>query len=92
MHSKQHPKAGPSGLPTAQSGIQESSKRQQRVSLLIKLVSAAVLLALVYTVFIHDFTGQNGHFWRWKAQNGEEEFWSKGSQYLLGVGKADITG
>jgi hypothetical protein len=75
-----------------QSGTRESSKGRQQFSLLIKLVSAVVILALVYTVLIHDFDDQGGHVWRWKAQNGEQDHQSKGHQYLLGVGKADITG
>jgi len=86
-------KAGPSEFTTP-----ERSARQRRsrvIQLIGKLVLGLFFLALIYKGLVRVFDDQNGRFWSWDAKQnsgvGQDEQ-SGGSQYLLGVGKADITG
>jgi len=81
-------KAGPSEL-TA-----KSPPRQRRFGVIGRLLLAVLALALIHGILNHTFGLQNGLFWRWATQqkSGWQDEPFKGSQYLLGVGKADITG
>ncbi|TVY54633.1 Neutral ceramidase, partial [Lachnellula suecica] len=82
--------AGPSALlaPTPQSSL-----RRDRFRFLVKVLSSVGFFALIYTAYIQVVNDQNGRVWSWRAQDWQYgEGQAKGSQYLLGVGKADITG
>jgi hypothetical protein len=89
MDPRQVAKAGPSELTPP-----ETSTRQRRFRILGKLLLGLFFLALIHKTLNHIFGDQNGLFWRWETQ--QNSSWqdepSKGSQYILGVGKADITG
>ncbi|TVY15325.1 Neutral ceramidase 2 [Lachnellula arida] len=84
-------KAGPSEFTAPE---RSTRQRRSRVILVIgKLVLGLFFLALTYKGLIRIFDDRNGRFWSWDAQqNSDEHEQSRGSQYLLGVGKADITG
>ncbi len=61
----------------------------------LKTASVIVLLLLGYWTFIYDRQGGGFVFQSAsdaEGENGGPRESSKGSQYLLGVGKADITG
>ncbi|TVY86199.1 Neutral ceramidase [Lachnellula willkommii] len=85
-------KAGPSEFTAPE---RSTRQRRSRVILVIgKLVLGLFFLGLTYKGLIRIFDDQNGRFWSWDAQQNsdEQDEQSGGSQYLLGVGKADITG
>ncbi|KAK0116692.1 hypothetical protein ONS96_012544 [Cadophora gregata f. sp. sojae] len=75
----------------------EASRWQRQRRVWTKLASFALAMALGWTIFVH-FCGHwrdTGRSWRldWgQHDSGESLEKGKGSQYLLGVGKADITG
>lgn len=87
-------KAGPS---EAESQCQQEPSRWQRQRRTWRNIATfALAMMLGWTIFVH-FCGHwrdTGRSWRldWgqSERNGSGE--KKGSQYLLGVGKADITG
>jgi hypothetical protein len=84
-------KAGPSKA-------QARWKRQTTTSQgFFKALATALVLALSCLAFIRLFLDQQKHIWFWeKGANHENNEWhhesSTRTQYLLGVGKADITG
>lgn len=88
MEKHQNSRSGSSGIPSRQ-----SSSRKVR---LLKAVCCAALLVLGYIVFIHHFLKDNKQLWTWRLWGDEIDSHrnasTEGSQYLLGVGKADITG
>ena len=87
MNQAQDLKAGPS----------IASIRPRRASSWQRSIQAiCIFLALLlgYSTFTEISKGGQGLIWKWTyggEKNGQEQS-SKGSQYLLGVGKADITG
>ena len=84
-------KAGPSQVQPRY--FPEKSGWRGQVGSLMKALSIVAVMLLTYAVLREMFLDKKRQVWVWKfhdktAQNGS----SKGSQYLLGVGKADITG
>jgi hypothetical protein len=91
MEVNEEAKAGPS-IQTEWSPTTQRKKRTQH------FVLAAVLLLVSTYLFLNlaNISG-NGFSWQWFWQSGNDENLIKpanpdGDQYLLGVGKADITG
>jgi neutral ceramidase len=70
--------------------IQQAGWRRQTV----KFIALVTALALGYLAFLHLSHSEGSVIWRVKGHNGKdnEHKSEKGSQFLLGVGKADITG
>lgn len=79
----QRSKAGLSELPQRWRG--ESPGRR-----VIKLLLGLCFLAVIVKGFHYGVREQKVFFWSSDGKMQDEQ--SKGSQYLLGVGKADITG
>lgn len=88
-------KAGPSAQPDW--APREVPRWRRNIGAILKALAIGAVLALVYVAFVHTRLDKQTHSWFWDlddsygAQAGEQAT-SKGSQYLLGVGKADITG
>ncbi|CAG8976308.1 hypothetical protein HYALB_00005714 [Hymenoscyphus albidus] len=89
-------KAGPSG-----SSLRDRPMRAERSCSLLqrvaKVLSVFVMLVFIYGLYSLFFGYRAGNVWTWKAYDGGYEEYgdtggSVGSKYLLGVGKADITG
>ena len=84
-------KAGPSEQPRWM--LQDTTKRRQ-IGAFIKAVSVLAILVVGYFAFIHLSGSTND--WTFRLDGGhtssEGQDDRPGSQYLLGVGKADITG
>jgi neutral ceramidase len=91
MNQLHHSKAGPSQAQPRWSQDKSGWRRQT-----LKAIAFVAALALGYLAFVrlyHDGLESNW-LWRTTSQdgNGKDGGNGKGSQYLLGVGKADITG
>jgi len=91
-------KAGPSEpLQELIQQERESSRWQRQRGTWRNIASLLLATALAWTIFVH-FCGHwrdTGRSWSldWGQHESGESFENgKGSQYLLGVGKADITG
>jgi neutral ceramidase len=84
-------KAGPS-QPQPKKWTQERSRWQCQIIKAAVLVTALVLGYIAFMRLSHR--AKSTWFWRLAGQGGDwnEHGSSNGSQYLLGVGKADITG
>lgn len=76
----------------------EAPRWPRNIQTLVKTVTIVALLAGGYVAFLHTRLDKQRYSWFWDL---EEDGYgtqagahatSKGSQYLLGVGKADITG
>lgn len=88
MNQLQELKAGPSA---ARSKPRQASKWQY----MLKALSIIIVLFLGYTTFFNEFFSERRQIWSWDLYRGKHRGHDnvlKGSQYLLGVGKADITG
>lgn len=70
---------------------QDNSRWRGQRAAWIKAAIALVVLALGWTTFVH-ICGNGERFARYWNSDRWQHGGSKGSQYLLGVGKADITG
>jgi neutral ceramidase len=82
-------KAGPSQA--RPSWTKETSKWRRQT---VKAVVVVTALLLGYMVYRSHSGAKSSWSWKLNGQDGDgkEHGSSKGSQYLLGVGKADITG
>ena len=84
-------KAGPSEQPRWM--LQDTTRRRLVVTF-IKAASVVAILVFGYFAFIHVLGGAND--WAFRLDHGQTSSEGQqerpGSQYLLGVGKADITG
>ncbi len=82
-------KAGPS---QAQTRSAQAASRWRRQIFMAALIVAVLILG--YVVRQSHYDEISSWFWRLNGQNREAKGHetSRGSQYLLGVGKADITG
>ena len=88
MNQRQSWKAGPSA-------VQPVTWRVSKWQYVLKALSVGVLLGVFYATFTRYFPGERKHPLSWQLyenENGTAHKTLKGSQYLLGVGKADITG
>ena len=88
-------KAGPSQVP--HSWFQEGSNRRGLVWSLTRSLSVLVIFLLGYAALIGLSPDKKWKVWDWNLQGSQDDKTghyddSDGSQYLLGVGKADITG
>jgi hypothetical protein len=87
-------KAGPSQAQPQ--WTRKSSKWRGLVGSLIKALSIGAVLLLGYAAFTDSFLHKRqGWFWKFQGSQDDKPGQygnSKGSRYLLGVGKADITG
>ena len=81
-------KAGPSQSPP--SWTQESSRWRRRIVKATALITALVLGYMAFVRLSHKL--ESAWFRELAGQGAYDSGSSKGSQYLLGVGKADITG
>jgi neutral ceramidase len=81
-------KAGPSQ--SHPSWTQESSRWRRQIVKATALITALVLGCMAFVRLSYRL--ESAWFWELAGQGGDEYGSSKGSQYLLGVGKADITG
>lgn len=87
-------KAGPSA---EQEWSREVPRWRRNIQALVKTIAIIAALAVGYVAFVHMKLDGQKYSWFWDlddsygAQAGVHAS-SKGSQYLLGVGKADITG
>jgi hypothetical protein len=90
MEPSRDVKAGPSELP--QEWASPSSRRRRQGSALLKPVIAIVLIILGYVGFVHILSPRLPQSWGWMWRLENHDDGDKGSKYLLGVGKADITG
>ncbi|KUJ15691.1 neutral/alkaline nonlysosomal ceramidase-like protein [Mollisia scopiformis] len=87
-------KAGPSAQPE---WPREVPRWRRNLGALGRIIAVVAALVLAYAAFVHTRLDRQRYSWfldlddSYGAQNGEHAT-SKGSQYLLGVGKADITG
>ena len=92
MNTPPHnPKAGPTqGQPRWN---QQTSTRRRHAAKAIVLVAALLLGCMTFVSVSRDGLDSDW-LWRMTGQSGNENEHerAKGSQYLLGVGKADITG
>jgi neutral ceramidase len=83
-----------------QSGSSAASPQQLgwKQGRLLKAICCAVIVALGYFAFIQLYSGGSAQSWVWKftgsktGSHGAASQNESGSLYLLGVGKADITG
>lgn len=93
MADYQEVKAGPSDseLPLEWTAPTSSTKWQRRGNALLKAITVTVLFVLGYFLFIRITEPKAKSDWAWKLKLDDEPS-EKGSKYLLGVGKADITG
>jgi neutral ceramidase len=88
MNQVRYLKAGPS----------DASLRPRRPSQWqrsVQILFIFLLLVLGYVTFTNLFNNGEGQVWKWNNSGNEDGGRGKGlkgSQYLLGVGKADITG
>jgi len=76
--------------------VQETPRWQRRLGALIKATAIAAVLVLGYTAFVPLSFDHERKSWSWmfssQQHSGEQYETRKGSQFLIGVGKADITG
>jgi neutral ceramidase len=82
-------KAGPSQHPPRRNQHKPRWRRQP-----LKAIALVAALALGYLAVVRLYVLGFESSWLWKSHdsNGKERVSAKGSRYLLGVGKADITG
>jgi len=95
MDAFQDLKAGPSEVQSR--WAPENRKWKRQVVALVKALSIVTFLVLAYAAFSYLFLANGRQLWAWEllgSQNGNagQQENSKGNRYLLGVGKADITG
>jgi neutral ceramidase len=94
MHHLYESKAGPSAEPE---WPREVPRWRRNLQALVKTIAIVTILAVGYVAFVHTKVDRQRYSWFWDlddsygAQAGAHAT-TKGSKYLLGVGKADITG
>ncbi|TAQ83734.1 hypothetical protein B7494_g7939 [Chlorociboria aeruginascens] len=74
--------------------VQINRVRERRWSWQVKTLTVGIFMVLGYASYLRLFQYNKKQAWAWglNGQNGGDRQSSKGSQYMLGVGKADITG
>lgn len=94
MADNMEEKAGPPELP--EWNAPPKSKWRAQATSLLKVFTAAVLILVAYALYVWFLDGHPDVRWRWMSKPDLEleleRGGPEGSKYLLGVGKADITG
>ncbi|CZS90372.1 related to ceramidase [Rhynchosporium agropyri] len=94
MASPLESKAGPSKADSQWQEQREPSSWQRQRRAWARIAIIVLAMSLAWTIFIHlcGHWRDTGRSWRFDWGEQEHVASEKGSQYLLGVGKADITG